>query len=54
VDAFLKRAGLVAKKTGKGKSAAPSLLIDGEKMNPADPISVADLEDGDCVDVVGL
>ena len=51
VNAFLRRAGLDGKLTGK---SAPSLLIDGEKMNLADPISVADLEDGDCVDVVGL
>lgn len=61
---FLKRAGLSdkypaspVKKGRKGKSAAqagPALMVDGERLSPDAEISVADLEDGDLVEVVGL
>lgn len=39
---------------GKAKPAGPALVVDGDRLNPDDEISVADLEDGDVVDVVGL
>lgn len=32
----------------------PALVVDGDRLNPDDDISVADLEDGDMVEVVGL
>jgi hypothetical protein len=57
VNAFLNSAGLtsrypnVARKKG---AAGPVLQIDGDKMKPSDAIGDAGLEDGDCVDVVGL
>jgi Ubiquitin-2 like Rad60 SUMO-like len=62
VKAFLRRAGIADKysysegKSSRGKSAAssPRLMIDGEHMNPDIPISEADLEDGDQVEVTGL
>ncbi|KZP18892.1 hypothetical protein FIBSPDRAFT_863245 [Athelia psychrophila] len=65
VKGFLKAAGLLdqypsVNGTGatprKGKNAAkdPRLSVEGEKMDPSSPISQADVEDGDCVDVVGL
>ena len=47
VAAFLKRAGLTSTKR-------PKLMIDGDKMNPETPISEADLEDGDLVEVVDM
>lgn len=61
VKAFLKRAGL-AEKYPEGKSArrksgagvGPRLVVDGDKMDPETPISEADLDDGDQVEVVGL
>lgn len=55
VNAFLKSAGLTANyATTPNQSTGPSLQIDGEKMDPIEPIGNAGLEDGDCVDVVGL
>lgn len=46
---------------GRGKAAAPAptakdprLCVDGDKLDNEDPISVAELEDGDMVEVVGL
>jgi len=57
INAFLKSAGLADKYGGtphKTKHGGPRLQIDGEKLNPTDQIGNADLEDGDCVDVVGL
>lgn len=60
VKAFLKRAGIADKypegKSSRRKSAAsgPRLMIDGERMDPDTPISTADLEDGDQVEVAGL
>jgi Ubiquitin-2 like Rad60 SUMO-like len=60
VKAFLKRAGIADKhiegKNSRGKSAAggPRLMIDGEHMSPDIPISEADLEDGDQVEITGL
>ncbi|TFY70973.1 hypothetical protein EVG20_g2036 [Dentipellis fragilis] len=59
VKAFLKRTGL-ASKYPEGKSrrksigGGPRLMVDGEKMNPDSPISEADLEDGDQIEVAGL
>ncbi|VDC00738.1 unnamed protein product [Peniophora sp. CBMAI 1063] len=59
VKAFLKRAGL-ADKYEEGKSrrkstaGGPRLIVDGDKMDPAAPISEADLEDGDLVEIAGL
>ncbi|KAI0051098.1 hypothetical protein FA95DRAFT_1580837 [Auriscalpium vulgare] len=61
VTAFLRRTGLMdsnpeskgAKKKASSASG-PRLMIDGERMDPATPISEADLEDGDQVEVVGL
>ena len=41
-------------KKGKGQVACPALVVDGDRLNPDDEISVADLEDGDMVEVVGL
>ncbi|KAI0081641.1 hypothetical protein K474DRAFT_1756869 [Panus rudis PR-1116 ss-1] len=65
IQAFLKQAGLAdkyptapAKPAGRrGKASAPSLpqlMVDGDKLDPESEISVADLEDGDLVEVVGL
>lgn len=61
VKAFLKKAGLPEQHAGtakgmgrKGRASAPSLMVDGEKMNSASEIGDADLEDGDLVEVVGL
>lgn len=57
VKAFLKRAGLADKYPGgknpRGKKE-PRLMVDGEHMDPETPISEADLEDGDQVEVDGL
>ena len=41
-------------KKGKVKAPGPALVVDGDRLNPDDEISVADLDDGDMVDVVGL
>ena len=56
VKAFLKRAG-IADQYLEGRSihgGGPRLMIDGERMDPETPISEADLEDGDQVEVDGL
>lgn len=57
VKAFLKRAG-IADQYLEGRSirgrGVPRLMIDGEHMDTDTPISVADLEDGDQVEVDGL
>lgn len=57
VKAFLKRAG-IADQFLQGRSiggrGGPRLMIDGERMDPETPISEADLEDGDQVEVDGL
>ena len=54
VKAFLKRARIADTYVeGRGKRG-PQLMIDGEHMNPKTPISEADLEDGDQVEVDGL
>lgn len=57
VKAFMKRAGLADKYPGgknpRGKRE-PRLMVDGEHMDPETPISEADLEDGDQVEVDGL
>ncbi|KZV70230.1 hypothetical protein PENSPDRAFT_651752 [Peniophora sp. CONT] len=59
VKAFLKRAGL-ADKYSEGKSrrkstaGGPRLVVDGDRMEPGTPISAADLEDGDQVEIAGL
>jgi len=44
------------KKTGKPTSASKKarISVDGESLNPNDPIEVAGLEDGDVADIVGL
>ncbi|KAH9002555.1 hypothetical protein EDB86DRAFT_2800259 [Lactarius hatsudake] len=59
VKAFLRRAGIADKypegKSSRKKSAGgPRLMIDGDRMDPDTPISEADLEDGDQVEVTGL
>jgi hypothetical protein len=60
VKAFLRRAGIADKypegKSSRRKSAVggPRLMIDGDRMDPDTPISEADLEDGDQVEVTGL
>ncbi|KAI0763599.1 hypothetical protein BD413DRAFT_483803 [Trametes elegans] len=66
VRAFLRKAGLedeypatapVGKGRGRGKAAAvkaPALSVDGDRMESDTEIGVADLEDGDQVEVVGL
>lgn len=64
VKAFLKAAGLPDNSTppgkhakGRGKQQAqsgPCLRVDGDKMDPETQISVAELEDGDQVEIVGL
>lgn len=62
VQAFLKHHELTEKysssptkgKRGKAQPAGPVLCVDGDKLSPEDQISVADLDDGDVVDVVGL
>jgi hypothetical protein len=51
VKAFLKRAGIADQYLEGG---GPRLMIDGERMDPETPISEADLEDGDQVEVDGL
>jgi len=57
VKAFLRRAG-IADQYLEGRSirggGGPRLMIDGERMDPETPISEADLEDGDQVEVSGL
>ena len=57
VKAFLKRAE-IADQYLEGRSirggGGPQLMIDGERMDPETPISEADLEDGDQVEVDGL
>ena len=57
VKAFLKRAD-IADQYLEGRSirggGGPRLMIDGEHMDPETPISEADLEDGDQVEVDGL
>lgn len=62
VKAFLKKAGVVDKysavfgATGPKKKGAkdPRLCVDGDKMDNEVEISVADLDDGDQVEIVGL
>ena len=64
VKAFLRKADLAdqystpnPKKRGRKGAAQPTgphLVIDGDKMNAEAPISNADLEDGDLVEVSGL
>ena len=65
VRAFLKKAGLEGEYPenapavkGRGRKAVPvkvpALSVDGDRMAPDDEIGVADLEDGDQVEVVGL
>ena len=63
IQAFLKHHNLTdkyasspakGKKKGKAASSGPALSVDGDKLNLNDEISVADLEDGDMVEVVGL
>ncbi|KAI0087049.1 hypothetical protein BDY19DRAFT_907909 [Irpex rosettiformis] len=41
-------------KKGKSQATGPALVVDGDRLSPDDEISVADLEDGDMVEVVGL
>lgn len=56
VKAFLKRA-VIADQYLEGRSirgGGQRLMIDGERMDPETPISEADLEDGDQVEVDGL
>jgi hypothetical protein len=57
VKAFLKRAG-IADQYFEGRSfrgkGGPRLMVDGEHMDPETPISEADLEDGDQVEIAGL
>lgn len=57
VKAFLKRAE-IADQYLEGRSirgrGGPQLMIDGERMDPDTPISEADLEDGDQVEIDGL
>jgi SUMO-like protein len=57
VKAFLKRAGIADQysesRNIRGEGGA-RLMIDGERMDPETPISEADLEDGDQVEVDGL
>ncbi|PSR71992.1 hypothetical protein PHLCEN_2v12202 [Hermanssonia centrifuga] len=62
LKAFLKKAGIADKypsTTAKGrgrkkKATGPSLVVDGEKLNPDDEIGKAELEDGDLLEVTGL
>lgn len=64
LKAFLKRAGLSDRysslptergKKGKASvSLGPGLMVDGERLGLDMEISVAELEDGDLVEVVGL
>lgn len=57
VKAFLKRAGIADQYLeGRGfrGGGGPRLMVDGEHMKPDTPISEADLEDGDQVEVDGL
>jgi hypothetical protein len=49
VAAFVKKAGLDAKRAGKAR-----IVVDGEKLDPEAEIAEADLEDGDMVEVAGL
>jgi hypothetical protein len=62
IKAFLKHHNLsdkyasspVKDKKGKASAPAPALVVDGDRLDPNDEISVADLEDGDMVEVTGL
>ncbi len=62
LKAFLKKAGIADKypsTTAKGrgrkkKATGPSLVLDGEKLNPDEEIGKAELEDGDLLEVTGL
>ena len=54
VKAFLKRAGIADQYSENRNVRGPQLMVDGEHMNPDTPISDADLEDGDQVEVAGL
>ena len=56
VKAFLKRAGIADQyiEARSIRGGGPRLMIDGERMDPETPISGADLEDGDQVEVGGL
>lgn len=63
VQAFLKQNNLTdkypsvatkGKKKGRSQPSGPALVVDGDRLEPDDEISVADLEDGDMVEVVGL
>ena len=58
LQVFLKRHNLNAKypptKGKKRGKSGPALVVDGDKLDPESEISLADLEDGDMVEVVGL
>ncbi len=57
VKAFLKRAGIADQYLDDRsirEEGGPRLMIDGERMDPDTPISEADLEDGDQIEVNGL
>ena len=54
VKAFLKRAGIADQYSESRSFRGPQLMVDGEHMKPDTPISEADLEDGDQVEVDGL
>lgn len=57
VKAYLKRAGVAdqySEARGFHGGEGPRLMVDGEHMKPDTPISEADLEDGDQVEVDGL
>lgn len=62
INAFLRHHNLSDKytsprkgqKTSGTRPTGPALVVDGDRLNPDDELSVADLEDGDMVEVVGL
>jgi len=54
VKAFLKRAGIADQYSESRSLRGPQLMVDGEHMKADTPISEADLEDGDQVEVDGL
>lgn len=49
IASFLKKTGRPASVSNKAR-----ISVDGESLNPNDPIDVAGLEDGDVVDIVGV